>query len=431
MRVDTKDRTDARPMGVRVSAALPALVRVLRFPSPEKAGRRSDTEDTVPSEVEGAAAEAGAPPQTSADGPPWLVASFVALVIAPIFAVSVYLFLFASNQFVSEVRFAVRGSTEKLPGTDALGATASLTYLNSNQEVYAIADYIRSRSALEDVGKAVDLRAAFRAAGADWYARLRDHASDEDLLRYWNDMITVSPEVASGLVSVEVRAFTREDAVNIAAAIRRNSEDLVNRVQERPRGDLVSRSEAEVRIAREQAAQARAEVARYRNTQASVDPLDTAHSLIDNVSDLNRELIARDVELATARASMGPNAPNIANMQAQRDSLQEQIQSLERRITSTNAADRTAAGLLVDYDRLEIGRGLAEKQVAIAERILDQVRADGNRHQVYIDVIEGPTTPQSALFPERGVMLAEFATAVLALWCMLTFVIAGVRDHAD
>jgi capsular polysaccharide transport system permease protein len=425
MRVETKNKTTTRPIGIRVAAALPVVGRVLRMAAREIDASHGTNNSVVESR------EASGQPQTAADGPPWLAASFAMLVIVPVVAATVYLFFFASNQFVSEVRFAVRGSTERLPGTDALGLAGTLAYLNSNQEVYAIADYIRSPAAVQEVGRTVNLRQVFRADRADWFSRLSDQASSEDLLHYWNKMVSVSTEPASGLVSVAVRAFTREDAVNLASAIRRNSEALVNRTQERPDSDLATRSEAEVRVAREQAAAARAEVARFRNSRASVDPLETARSLIDNVTELKNELIALDVELTSAKASMGPNAPSIPNIQARRDSLQEQIQSLEHRLTSTNARDRTAASLLVDYDRLEIGRTLAEKQVAVAERIRDQVRAEANRHQVYIDLIEGPTKPESALFPERMRLLTEIAIAAMALWCMVFFIIAGIRDHAD
>jgi len=429
MRVETS-KTTAHSIGIRISAALPVIMRGLTARVIE--GNQGIEKSAVQyPRVEGVGAKASSQPQPPADGPPWVAASFAMFVIVPIIAASIYLFFFASNQFVSEVRFAVRGSTERLPGTDSLGITATLAYMNSNQEVYAIAGYIRSQSAVEDVGRTMDLRQAFRAGGADWLSRLGDHPSGEDLLRYWNKMITVSTDPASGLVSVGVRAFTREDAVDLASAIRRNSEALVNRMQERPHGDLATRYEAEVQAAHEGAAAARAAVARYRNSQASVDPLDTARSLVDNVTELKNELIALDVELASAKASMGPNAPNIANIQARRDSLQEQIRGLERRITSTDAGDRTVAGLLVDYDRLEIGRALAERQAAVAERILDQVRAEGNRHQVYIDVIEGPTMPQSALFPERTLWLAQIAIAAMALWCVVFLTIAGIRDHAD
>jgi capsular polysaccharide transport system permease protein len=429
MRLGIRDRADVQSIGIRLSAALPVIARVLGVPAGQTP-QSSEIAEIVPEPASAQAASADAA-WLEVDGGRWMARSFVALVIVPAVISSLYLFLLASNQYVSEVEFAVRGSIEKLPGADSLGTTAGLAYMNSNQEVYAIADYIRSPSAVGDVDRAVNLRHAFRADGADWIARLRDKASAEDLLRYWNRMVTVTTEPASGLVGVAVRAFTPQDAVDIAAAIRRNSEALVNHMQQRPRSDLVDKSQAEVRAAREQAADARAAVTRYRNAQASVDPLDTARSVADNVAELSRELVALDVELTTAKTSMGPNAPNIANLQARRDSAKEQIRGLERRIASADASDRTAAALLVDYDRLEIERTLAEKQVSVAERILDQVRAESNRHQVYIDVVEGPTLPQGALFPERGTIMAQIMTVLMAFWGVLVFAAASVGDHTD
>ena len=312
MMLGIKDKVDMRPVVMRLSAALPVIARVLRVPTGQ-ARPGAEIAEIVPESTYPQHATADAA-WSEASGGRWMAGSFVALVIVPAVISSLYLFLLTSNQYVSEVEFAVRGSIEKLPGSDTLGTTAALAYMNSSQEVYAIADYIRSPSAVADVDRAVDLHHVFRAGGADWISRLRSKASAEDLLRYWNSMVTVTMEPASGLVGVAVRAFTPQDTVDIAAAIRRNSEALVNRMQERPRTDLVDKSQAEVRAARKQAAEARDAVTRYRNAQASVDPLDTARSVAGNVAELNRELVALDVELATAKAAMGPNAPNIANL---------------------------------------------------------------------------------------------------------------------
>jgi capsular polysaccharide transport system permease protein len=428
MTLGVKDKVDLGPIGVRLSAALPVIARVLRVPTGQSR-QGSEVAEIVPEPAQ--SGRTAATPLPQADGGRWMARSFVALVIVPAVASSLYLFLVASNQYVSEVKFAVRGNIERLPGTDGLGPSASLAYMNSNQEVYAIANYIRSPAAVGDVDRAINLRRIFRAGGADWIARLRDKASAEDLLNYWTGMVTVETEPASGLVSVAVRAFTPQGALDIATAIRRNSEALVNRMQERPRTDLVGKSEAEVRATREQAAEAREAVTRYRNAQASVDPLDTARSVAGNVAELSRELVTLDVELTSAKAAMGPSAPNIGNLQARRDAVKEQIHGLERRIASADPSDRTAAALLVDYDRLEIERTLAEKQVSVAERILDQVRAESNRHQVYIDVIEGPTVPQGALFPERGTSLAQIMFVLMAFWGAAAFAVASVGDHID
>jgi capsule polysaccharide export protein KpsE/RkpR len=59
------------------------------------------------------------------------------------------------------------------------------------------------------------------------------------------------------------------------------------------------------------------------------------------------------------------------------------------------------------------------------------VRAESNRHQVYIDVVEGPTLPQGALFPERGTIMAQIMTVLMAFWGVLVFAAASVGDHTD
>jgi capsular polysaccharide transport system permease protein len=429
MTLENKDKKTDRLIVGHVSPALPAIRHVLRILRIGAAPQRFDAA-THAQNIEAIHRNIVDDLQTS-EGRPWMVVSFMVVVIVPVIVASLYFFLFASDQFVSELRFAVRGNTEHLPGADALGTVGGLAYLNSSQEVYAIADYIRSRAAVEEVGRTINLRWLFRAGGADWFSRLQNQATGEELLEYWRKMITVSTEAVSGLVLVEARAFTREDAVDIAAAIRDASEALVNHMQQRPREDMVAQAENEVRGARERAAQARDDVAQYRMSHAIVDPLDSARSLIDNVTELKATLISLDVELASAKAAMGANAPSVQTLQAKRDSLNEQIQKLERRITSTNVKEQTSARLMFDYDKVEIRRSLAEQQVALAEKILDQLRTQAHHRQIYVDVIDGPTIPERALLPERTRSVSEIAVGALGLWGVLFLTFAGIRDHAD
>ena len=93
----------------------------------------------------------------------WLWRSFIVLVLAPLVTSSIYFGFLASDQFGSEMRFAVRGATEVLPGSDALAASGlgTLASLNSNQDVYIVADYIASRSMIDDLSKEIDLGAMY------------------------------------------------------------------------------------------------------------------------------------------------------------------------------------------------------------------------------------------------------------------------------
>jgi capsular polysaccharide transport system permease protein len=95
----------------------------------------------------------------------WLWRSFIVVVLAPLVTSCVYFGFLASDQFGSETRFAVRGATELLPGSDVLAASglSILTSLNSNQDVYIVADYIDSRSMIDDLSKEIDSK-----PGIDW-----------------------------------------------------------------------------------------------------------------------------------------------------------------------------------------------------------------------------------------------------------------------
>jgi capsular polysaccharide transport system permease protein len=412
----------ARMVLERIAATVPGIQRALRI-----SGGQVDVEEPSRTGKKEQIQSNQARPDSK--GPPWLIISFLVFVVVPGLGASFYFSFIASDQFVSQLQFVIRGTTERLPGSDALGPTGGLAYLNSNQEVYAVADYLRSGSSIEKIGQTMDLRQVFRRA--DWFSRIEDNTSSAELVRFWRSMISVLTEPASGLISVEVRAFSRDDATGIASAILRESELLVNRMKERLSGDMVTRAEQEVRTAYEHARRARAELAEFRSLQTVINPLDTARSLIDTATELKRELIAANVELASAKASMGPDAPNVRTIDARRTSLLEQIQNIERRITSANSDDLTAAKLLVDYDKLEIGQTLAEQQVAVSERILEKLKTEANRTQITIQVIEGPTRPQSALLPYRTHSSLMVTAAALSLWGVIVFGLIGIREHAE
>ena len=431
MSADLKDRPTPRPLLERLGVNTPAVRGVLaRLPVPSgRAVAKLPESDTVPERVTPLPADGVL--ETSSKGPPGLWTSFALMVAAPVLAGGIYFAFIAANQYVSELQFAVRGSTEKLPGADALGFSGGLAYMNSSQEVYAVAEYLRSRPAIEDVSKVIDVREAFASPKADFLWRFDPQKPVEKLVRQWNKMVHVAADPVSGVVRVAVRAFSPDEAQRIAGAIRGATEARLNALQTRYRADLVTRAEAEVRTAMLAAQSAREAMEALRNAQGTTDPLKSAQAMIELATALRRELLLTDVELASARGSLGPDAPGIKALQARRTTLSEQVAAVERGIADPAGQGATAARQLVDYDRLEIRRTMAEQQVAMRERVLTQVRQDLARQQVYIDVIEGPTRPQRALFPERGWSVFEIAVAAMALWGCIYLTFLGIREHAD
>jgi capsular polysaccharide transport system permease protein len=342
-----------------------------------------------------------------------------------------YFGFLASDQFGSEMRFAVRGATEVLPGSDALAASGLgiLTSLNSNQDVYIVADYIDSRSMIDDLSKEIDLRAIYSKPRIDRWVGFVPSRAAEDLLRYWRTMVQTSVDAASGLVTVTVKTFSREDSVRVATAIRARCNIVANQLLNRVRHDAIERAKAEVKTAMAQLSARQASLEQFRNARMQIDPLALARSLGETITTLRRDLIDVEVKLDTAKASLASDAPQIKMLAANRQILSDQIAALEARITGANLNSPTASAVLAEYDKLDVEKSLAEQAAVLAERMLDNTQVDANRHHIYLVAIEDPTVPQSPIAPRRADMILIISLGAVSFWSLIAMVAANVRDH--
>lgn len=358
--------------------------------------------------------------------------AFAALFLVPVLISTVYFGVLASNQYVSEMRFAVRGTTELLPGSNAVGfaGLSQLISLNSSQDVYIIASYIGSRAMIDDLSREIDLRSIYNKPGIDLWARLAPSGAAEDLTRYWRDMVEASVEFASGIVTVTVKAFSPEDSVRLASAIRARCEAAADRLLDKIRSDAIRQAKAEVSAANARHAEKQAQLEKFRTARMQVDPMSVARSLGDTITTLRRDLINLEVRLETARASLAADAPQIKMLQENQQILTGQIAALEAKITNASKDSLASSALLREYDQLDAERSLAEQALVLAERQLDITLIDANRHHIYLVDIEKPTVPQTSRAPERRQMILFVSLAALGGFMLVTMMAANVRDHA-
>ena len=361
----------------------------------------------------------------------WFWRSFIVLVLAPLVASSIYYGFLASDQFGSEIRFAVRGTTEPLPGSDAISnfGIGTLAALNSNQEVYIVAAYINSRSMIDDLAKEIDLSAIYGKPGIDWWARFDRSNAPEDQLRYWRSMVDPSVEVISGIVTVTVKAFSREDSVRVATAIRARCDIVADQLLNRVRHDAIESAKAEVKTAMAQLSARQAKLEQFRHARMQIDPFAVAKSLSATITTLRGQLINVEVQLDTAKASLASDAPQITMLEANRQILSDQIAALEAKITGADLNSPTTSAMLAEYDKLDVEKSVAEQAVVTAETTLNNAKADADRHHIYLVSIEDPTVPQSPAVLSRALMIFLISLSALTFWSLVAGIAAHVREH--
>lgn len=381
-------------------------------------------------QVERIATEANRALESRTKIPPiWL--TFIAFVLVPSFAATIYFAFLAADQFAVETRFAVRAVDLETIATPK-GESASFTFTPSGQNAYIVTSYIRSRAIVSDVMAKVDLRAIFRRPEADFLTRLRRNATMDDLTDYWKSMVEATVDPNSSLITVNVRAFRKEDAFALASAVVAASEALVNRVSERARRDATAMAEKDVRRSFEAVQEALADLHKFRDEFGLIDPGVKGAEIGQLLAPLVAQKIKLESELFVAGHELARDAPTVRVMREQLESVEKQIKELQSRLTASEGSSSsrsTLAANLAKFEELEVRKAMAERFYALSKADLDRATLRANRQSIYLTVFVPPATPELSSYPHRVSYSLLTFLGFGILWSIAALLVATIDDH--
>lgn len=358
--------------------------------------------------------------------------SFIVLVILPSLAILGYLAFIASDQYIAVSRFAVRSAAFEqpvdLPSAGTAARTTSLPMV-VGQDAYIIVAYIRSHKILTDIASQVDVRSVYRHPSADFWERLPDNASAEELLEYWNKRVQASVDGPSGIVTVRVRAFSPDDAVKVLSAIVLASERLANEVSARARRDTVQRVEEEVNRAMVVAQVALTDLQKFRERVGFIDPVSSATMANSLILQLLADKIRSENELYVMQRVSPDNSTGQRVLRTTIESIQQQIDHLKGTLTGQTEDARSVAVALVEYERLEMQRVLAQKLLTMTQEALQRAAQRANRQNIYVTTFVSAAIPEDSEYPKRYQLWIMASVLIMSAWGALTLLVSSIDDH--
>ena len=353
----------------------------------------------------------------------WLV------VIIPTLISIIYYGLIASDVYVSESSFVVRSpQRQSVTGIGSLLQGAGFS--RSQDDTYTVQDYMRSRDALAELNKKLELSKKFSSKSVDVFSRFDAFGMDasfEALYKFYQKLIGVDVDSTSSISTLKVSAYEAEDAFRINSMLLDMAERLVNQLNERGRQDMIRFATAEVQVAEQKAKNAALTLSGYRNDQTVFDPERQSTLQFQQIAKLQDDLIANKTQL-TQLLSLAPDNPQIPSLKLRIKSLEQQVDLETAKVTGgkSSLSDKSA-----EFQRLALDREFADKQLGAALASLEQARNEATRKQLYLERIVLPNTPDKALEPKR--LRGVLTTLLLGLIVMgiLTILLAGVREHKD
>jgi capsular polysaccharide transport system permease protein len=355
---------------------------------------------------------------------------FLLFVVLPTLLATVYYGLIASDVYVSQSRFVIKAPGQKSMPTGTLANLIQTSgFGGGEQETKEVLDYIRSRNALADLQRQMNVRALYEESGADFLSRFPRpfrERSFEGLFKYYQTMVSASPDSESGVAVVEARAFRPEDAQNINARLLLLSEQLVNRLNQRAERRAVAEAEARVMHAESRVRKARVALSGFRNRQEIIDPAKQATGVLEISNKLVTEHATLQAQLELMER-VAPANPSIPALRARISALGSEIAAQNARVVGTPTGIASKVG---GYENLLAEQEFAQQTLTAAGTMLEQARAEALKQQYYLERVVDPNLPDSAQLPNRLKNILVVLGASLCLYLIGWMLVRGILEHS-
>jgi capsular polysaccharide transport system permease protein len=357
---------------------------------------------------------------------PW----FVAGVVLPVLLSAIYYFAIASDEYVSESRFVVKAPNQRGAQVSSFANLIQTTGLSGGQEQSnQVIDYVRSRSALAVLAKEPRVRDIYGDNDVDAmsrFPRFWESDSYEELFDYYRTKVDIARDADTGLVVLRTRAFDPLAAAAINEKLLRQSEALVNALNENARTKAIEEATTRGVEAEQRVVAARQAIAAYRNQAAVVDPLQEASGVAEIANRLISERALLEAQLSTLR-SVTPDHPTIPSLREQIASLTREIERQTARVVGKSSS---ISSKLPSYDALLLEQELASELLVLAQTTLEGARVDALKQQFYLERVVNPNVPDRPEYPKALRIVLTILGFSLCLYFIAWMFVVGILEHA-
>lgn len=362
----------------------------------------------------------------------FMALSFFFIVAIPVLVAGIYYGFIATNQYVAEAQFTVMGG--EIQSNDGFGTATGIPVMAIIQDTQIVANYILSRSAIDEINKTGTLTAAYSKNEIDWLSRLNKNASIEKLVKYWQRMVTVSIKMPSGILEVEVRAFSPKEAADICQAVIGISEKLINDLNFRINTDMVQNTQKELDAASSRLTSTRINLEKARNDSGILDAERTGELLTKLITEARSSLLNLQQERATQLKYVKDSAPQMQVLSSRIEAARQQIRELEEKLTTSEKAtsrnnSASLSGSMTRFAALDLEKQIAERLYAGAAAAFEIAKIAAERKVMYLNTFVWPVIPQDYTYPKRGLMITLVTFLALAGWGILAGLVTVARNY--
>lgn len=356
------------------------------------------------------------------------------VILLPLSIVALYLFALAQDRYVSESVVVVKQVGEvATPITGGLGALLG-TDNTSVEDARFLKQYIQSYDMLDHLDKSLHFRQAFSGDGRDKVFQLDGDASREQILKYYNNRVTVDLDETTSLLTIRTEGFSPEFALKFNDAILAESDRFVNGISQQVAREQLKFSESQFTDAATRLTKSREAVLQYQNNNQMLDPQSNAEAVSQVMNSLRANLADLQTQERALLSYLNPDTPQIVAIRSQIAAVQQQISTEQAKLTAATTTKQDGTKLnskALQFDALKAEVEFNTDLYKVSLSSLEKSKLDAVRKLKSLIQISSPQLAEDSLYPRRWYILLSFFLILTLIYGFVRLAISIVRDHQD
>lgn len=338
-----------------------------------------------------------------------------------------YYLLIAQNRYVSNSTFVIKSVNNEvssaftmIPGLAVSGG--------SKEDMLYLQSYIHSQQMYDYLQQNINLQSLYEKNKIDIFHKLFSFYTKEDKLQYYIDKTNVVYDEISGLLNIEVQAFTNKDAQNILKHILIKSEEFVNEISKN-----ISLKEKEFALNQLNSSllslqKATNNLILFQDKNKILDPEKQAIMQSNLISELQKQISVTNTEIKTQSSYLNESSPKLKLLKTKLNSLNQELNNVNQKLVS-NDKQNTLNNLSVEFNNIKLRLKFEQDKYSLALVNYEKLSQEAIKNQKHMVVIQKPTLAEQALYPQNIKEILTLLLLLSILYAITRLIKSIIEDH--
>jgi capsular polysaccharide transport system permease protein len=342
---------------------------------------------------------------------------------------SIYIGFIKTSFFQSTGIITIKNLDDSSSTSGLLGLVSGQSN-DTIQDAMVLQEYLKSYEVYEKLNKDFDLSAYYNSFELDFLQRMYGFNSYEDYIKLYNKHLNIDYDEVSNITTISFLHVEAQKAQEIVGFLINEAEYKLNQYNKNTATKQLSFIEEETNKQKEVLERSIKRLAKYQDTQNTLNPNSQASTNISILSELKGKLVENSAKLEKLSKYLTNNAFEIIDLKREISQIKSSINQVKKE--QSGSGDKTTLNKSI-FEFEKINSEVTLNTELYKQALLQQQSAkiDVNKENKTLQVLVNPNFAQSYSEPKRFRELLTLIIILSLLYGILSMLNAIIKDHKE